>query len=170
MLRFNGWEKPTLQSLGHQQVSFLSHSFLHWDPLDLKSLPWDNDKSHNELQVKFAILGLLFHREFRCRRSWFGDSVIGKTLMLWLTNFDSSFKSRQKTSLLRWLPGAIYHLKKACSHQKAIGLKRGEPRNDNTKRDKQVKILSSISLEKLKMKYRLLDNGRKPSDADRKWY
>lgn len=32
------------------------------------------------------------------------------------------------------------------------------------------KILSSISFEKLKMKYRLLDNGREQSDADRKWY
>lgn len=135
MLRFNGWEKPTLQSLSHQQVCFLSHSFFHWDTLDLKSLPWDN-----ELQVKYAILALLFHKEFPCGRSWFGDSVIGKTLTLWLTNFDSSFKSRQKTSLLRWLQGAIYHLKKACGHQKAIGLKLGEPRNYNTKKDKQEKF------------------------------
>lgn len=95
--------------------------------------------------------------------------MIGKTLMLWLTNFDSSFKSRQKTSLLRWLPGAIYHLKKACSHQKAIGLKLGEPRNYNSKKDKQIKTLSSLSFEKLKMKYRLLDSGSEQSDADRKW-
>lgn len=32
------------------------------------------------------------------------------------------------------------------------------------------KIPSSISFEKLQMKYRLLHNGREQTDADRKWY